>query len=282
MNRLDTDIRARMVSCLVEGTGVRPTARIVNVSINAVQRLIREIGPKCKRLHDERVRGLSCQKIQADEAWAFTYCRQKNVGRAKMAPAWSGDTWVWTAMCSTTKIVPAWVIGARNVRYGRVLIRDLASRITGPFEMNTDGLKAYGAALGFTPWPVDHAQVIKVYATPSGTWNDRENRYQAPALKSIRKERVWGNPDTENASTSFVERMNLGLRMQNQKLRRLTNGFAKRLEMLQHSMAIYYTFYNFCRPHQSLGGQTPAQVQGLTDRRWSVADLVTLSEENRG
>jgi hypothetical protein len=36
--------------------------------------------------------------------------------------------------------------------------------------------------------------------------------------------------------------------------------------------------YNLCRPHQTLGGLTPAQVAGVADHRWTVAELVGLLE----
>ena len=41
------------------------------------------------------------------------------------------------------------------------------------------------------------------------------------------------------------------------------------------SLAIYYMHYNFVRIHQSLR-VTPAMAAGVTDRLWSVADLMGL------
>jgi hypothetical protein len=35
-------------------------------------------------------------------------------------------------------------------------------------------------------------------------------------------------------------------------------------------------YYNFCRKHQSLKGMTPAMAAGLTDYRWTAADLLSL------
>jgi IS1 family transposase len=279
MNRLSVEDRARIVSCLVEGMGVRPTARVVGVSVNTVQKLIRDLAPACWRYHDEKVRGLSCEKIQADEAWAFNYCREKNVVRAKAAPKAAGDVWVWTAICAQTKIVPTWYVGDRDSEAAWAFMGDLGHRIEGRFELNTDGLPAYRHGLmNANSSRIDYAQIVKTYATPSGVWNDRENRYQGPRLKSVRRRRIRGNPDVPAASTSFSERMNLGIRMQGAKMRRLSNTHAKRIEMLRNSMTIYYVFYNFCRPHQSLGGQTPAMAAGLTDRWLTTEDLVALGE----
>jgi len=40
-------------------------------------------------------------------------------------------------------------------------------------------------------------------------------------------------------------------------------------------VALYTVFYNFCLIHKSLR-VTPAMAAGLTDRFWSIEDIVTL------
>jgi transposase InsO family protein len=57
---------------------------------------------------------------------------------------------------------------------------------------------------------------------------------------------------------------------------RLINGFSKKVENLIASVAIHYMRYNFCRPHLSLKGQTPAQAAGVETRKWSVMDFIGL------
>lgn len=126
--------------------------------------------------------------------------------RAVCASAEAGDVWIWTAICAQTKIVPTWLAGDRNAESARAFLGDLSPRIEGRYELNTDGLQAYRSGLGaIDPGQVDYAQVIKTYATASGTWNDRENRYKGPKLQCITRKRVMGDPDTERASTSFSE-----------------------------------------------------------------------------
>jgi hypothetical protein len=41
-------------------------------------------------------------------------------------------------------------------------------------------------------------------------------------------------------------------------------------------LAITVVYYNFCRKHLSLKGQTPAMAAGLTEYRWTAADLLSL------
>ena len=36
--------------------------------------------------------------------------------------------------------------------------------------------------------------------------------------------------------------------------------------------------YNFCRPHMTLG-QTPAMAAGLTDRAWTVDDILDILQQ---
>jgi hypothetical protein len=63
---------------------------------------------------------------------------------------------------------------------------------------------------------------------------------------------------------------------------RLTNAFSKKIENHAHAVALHFVHYNFCRPHQTLTRtakgiyRTPAMVAGLTNRVWTVADLVAL------
>jgi hypothetical protein len=56
---------------------------------------------------------------------------------------------------------------------------------------------------------------------------------------------------------------------------RLTNAFSKKIENHCHSLALYFLYYNFVRIHKSLK-VTPAMAAGVTDRLWSVEDIVAL------
>ena len=56
---------------LVEGTGVRATARLCKVSLNTVLRFTKRFGKHAEHFHDTQVRGIRPQQIQPDEAWAF-------------------------------------------------------------------------------------------------------------------------------------------------------------------------------------------------------------------
>jgi hypothetical protein len=76
-------------------------------------------------------------------------------------------------------------------------------------------------------------------------------------------------------ATSHVERQNLNMRMSMRRFTRLTNGFSKKVENLEHAVAIHFMHYNFCRVHQTLR-VTPAMAAGIADRVWELDELIAL------
>ena len=45
-----------------------------------------------------------------------------------------------------------------------------------------------------------------------------------------------------------------------------------------HALALYFAFYNFCRIHKTLR-MSPAMAAGITDRLWSLEDIVAKIDE---
>jgi hypothetical protein len=89
-------------------------------------------------------------------------------------------------------------------------------------------------------------------------------------------------PDLSKASTSYVERQNLSMRMGMRRFTRLTNAFSKKVENLAHAVSLHYMHYNFARPHATLtkaaGGYptTPAMAAGVANRVWTHRDIAAL------
>ena len=103
-----------------------------------------------------------------------------------------------------------------------------------------------------------------------------EARYSPPKCNGGHKQSKIGFPDPSLVSTSHVERCNLTMRMSMRRFTRLTNAFSKKVENLQHAVALHFVHYNFCRKHMSLEGKTPAMAAGLMDRALSMADLLAI------
>lgn len=60
------------------------------------------------------------------------------------------------------------------------------------------------------------------------------------------------------------------------------NGSMKKLTTEQRvrviALDLHTCIYNWTRKHTTLKGQTPAMAAGLTDRVWSIGDIVELLE----
>jgi len=78
------------------------------------------------------------------------------------------------------------------------------------------------------------------------------------------------------ATTCHAERMNLSVRLFNRRFTRKTLGFSKKLDNLRHAVTIFAAHFNFVRKH-SAHGRTPAQAAGLTDRAWTIEELLTMA-----
>jgi IS1 family transposase len=281
MNKLPLAKRTQILAMLCEGSSMRSVSRIADVSINTVAKLLVEAGEACLALHDETVRDVKASRIQCDEIWSFCYAKAKNVPTAKAAPNGAGDVWTWTAIDADTKLMVSYFVGDRGAESAMILMDDLRSRIVNRVQLTTDGHKPYLEAVeGAFGVDVDYAQLVKIYGSATGGREGRgsEMRYSPAECTGIRKRTVEGRPDDAHISTSYVERANLSIRMQNRRFTRLTNAFSKKLENHIHALALYFAFYNFCRIHKSLR-VTPAMAAGITDSLWTLDDIVAKIDE---
>ena len=272
MNRLPAEKRAQILTLLVEGSSMRSAARIVDVSINTVSKLLADAGEACARHHDATVRNVTARRIQADEIWSFCYAKQRRVATAKAAPEGAGDVWTWTALDQDTKLIVSWLVGGRDSGYALDFMDDLRARLANRVQLTTDGHRAYLEAIedAFGA-DVDYAQLVKLY----GPSPDGERRYSPPVCIGARKQPIMGMPDPASITTSHVERHNLTMRMSMRRFTRLTNAFSKRIKGHCDALALYFTHYNFCRVHKTLG-KTPAMAAGLADRPMTMRDIVEL------
>jgi hypothetical protein len=86
--------------------------------------------------------------------------------------------------------------------------------------------------------------------------------------------RVVGNP--QHISTSYIERQNVILRMQDCRFTRVTNAFSKKLENLAGAAAFYVALRNLCRVHEALR-VTPAMQLRAIDYIWRVGEPVDVA-----
>ena len=85
MNKLSADERARILQLLCEGMSIRAVVRTTGASKNTIVKLLNDAGAALGAYQDSVFRNLTCQRVQVDEIWSFTYAKAKNVEKAKAA-----------------------------------------------------------------------------------------------------------------------------------------------------------------------------------------------------
>jgi IS1 family transposase len=276
MNKLPNETRVQILSLLCEGSSLRSISRVCDVSINTVTKLLVDAGNACAAHHDKHVRGVKAKRIQCDEIWSFCYAKSKNVRDAKTPVEGAGDVWTWTGIDPDSKLIVSWMVGSRDADCAKSLMDDLAARLETRVQLTTDGHNAYLEAVeeAFGA-EIDYAMLIKLYgASPESA----AGRYSPAECIGIRKQAIEGLPDFDYISTSHVERHNLTMRMQMRRFTRLTNAFSKKLENHYHALSLYFVFYNFVKLHKTIR-MSPAMAAGVTDRLWSMEDIVRLVDE---
>src|SRR5271156_3167155 len=238
MNKLSTSDRAKVVSCLVEGNSIRSTVRMTGVAKNTVVKLLADLGKACSEYQDKTFRNLTCKRLQCDEIWSFVGAKEGNIPTEEKGKG-RGDCWTWTAIDAETKLIPCWFVGNRDGDAAYHFMHDLAGRLAHRVQMTTDGFRPYLRAVedAFGS-EIDYAQLIKIYgpsfnATPAA-------RYSPAQCMGARKGKIVGKPDFAHVSTSICERNNLNMRMGMRRMTRLTNAFSKKVENLEHAVALHF------------------------------------------
>ncbi len=122
---------------LVEGVGINATARVTDVSNEAVLKLLADMGYACIKLHDERVRGLKAARIACDEIWPFVHRKSKHVVKANAALAEAGECWAGTAIDTDSKLVVSYLTRRRSPGNAAALMLDLAGPVTNSTQITT-------------------------------------------------------------------------------------------------------------------------------------------------
>lgn len=277
MKQLDNQRRVQVIAALVEGTSINATVRMTGVAKNTVLKLLSDVGMACAAYQDKAFRNLTSQNIQCDEIWSFVGTKAKNVPDDRKGEFGIGDVWTWVALDADTKLVPCCLVGTRDHISANAFLQDLADRLASRVQLTTDGHRPYMDAVRQAfGWDIDYARLVKIYG--SGTPKDGQTRYSPAECIGCETLVVSGNPEKDLISTSYIERQNLTMRMSMRRFTRLTNGFSKKVENHAHAIALHYMYYNFVRVHQTLKC-TPAMASGVTDKRWTIEDIVEMYVE---
>lgn len=260
------------LSLLLEGMSIRAIERLTGLHRDTIGDLILLVGDNCQRLLETKIKDVQAKDVQVDEIWSFVGCKEKT----RVAHGYGeelGDSWTFTAIERNTKLILAHHVGQRDNATCWQFLLKLAKATSGRFQLTSDGLTAYKLNVPFVfGMRVDFAQLIKTYQA-----SQEVTRYSPAKIESIEKRPLFGDCDFERISTSHVERHNLTIRMNNRRFTRLTNAHSKSHKHHVAMQAIFFAWYNFCRKHETLKGKTPAMASGISDKSWSMSQLLEFA-----
>jgi len=274
MNNLPRELQISVLHHLVRKNGINDIQDLTKVSKNTILRLLENAGNACRRFQDRTFRDLQFRRIQCDEIWTFCYAKKKNATPDLKEKHLAGDSWIWTAIDTKSRVLFSYLVGGTREQIAAdTFLTDISNRLSKKFQMTTDGNVYYLDAIkaGVILESRLHYGILrKEYTMHNGKRNTNN-------LK-LEKFSVIGNPKEKHISTSYVERYNLTLRTNVSRLIRKTNCFTKKIENLDHHLALFTMYYNFVRIHKTLG-TTPAVVAGLADRPMSFGDIVDMTND---
>jgi len=268
-NILPLEKQVTIIHALAEGSSIRSIERMTGVHGDTIGRLALRIGQSCKKIMDEKMRGLNCQNVEVDEIWGFIGAKQKNARRARAY----GDVWTFIALDADTKLIPSFIVGKRDMYHTRAFMEDLAGRLSRRVQISSDALIAYPEAIerGFGS-EVDYGQLVKTFSCVNLAKN-AASRYSPAEVVKVERTAISGTPDMARITTSHIEKQNHTLRMHCRRLTRLTNAFSKKFENFEAAVALNFAYYNFCKTNRAIR-MTPAQAAGIESSAWTVEELV--------
>ena len=271
MYRLSVRKRAELLSLLCEGCSLATITRHTGAHKMTILSLLQEAGAVSAAYLDRELRGLRVRRVQADEVWSYCYMKEKRVPLVHKGTPGLGDTWLWLAICTESKLVISHHVGSRGTDSAVVFVKDLASRLHDRIQLSTDGHRPYIDAVsqGFYEDSIDYAMIAKKAIVSEG---DAETVTGYP---------IFGDPDPLHINTSYIERYNLTVRMTDRRYTRKTNGFSKSLDNHKHSVALHILYYNYVRGHMALDGRTPAMRIGLSKHPWYYEDIIELIDKTK-
>jgi IS1 family transposase len=221
--------------------------------------------------------------------------------------------WVWTAIDPETKLLLSVQVGDRTLAMAQAMLHHIAQILAPgcvPLFLS-DGYAHYLTAIvtHFGHWvqpPRRQAQG----PTPKPRWMPLAELLYAQVVKTLRRRRlvavkhhvVFGTKAAVDQvlaacgwqiNTAFVERLNLSLRQRVAAMRRRSATSCKGEDGLSQHLALFQVYHNFVLPHASLRQAlaepiatngtgsakgwrpcTPAMAAGLTDRVWSLKEVL--------
>jgi transposase-like protein len=279
---------ARSLDAMLRGDTQTSTARTRGHRRETLRRWRRRAAPCARAVDQDFVTDLSITDLELDEQWSFA-------GKKKAPFAESsecGAAWWHKAMARESRLIVEQFVSPRTAEAAELLVNSSFDRLAARSlpRVSSDGYDAYTQALSeqvkaVTLYPLQWALLRgkrgrpptpKVIPDPSLVYGQVVKQRAGRRVVKVEKRLVLGPIATELAhiSTSLLERQHGTARSRNRYLVRKTYAFAKRVEYMDDQCALDKTFYNFCRTHRGLKGETPAMRQGIADHVWRIDEVL--------
>lgn len=273
------DLITLVLTLLAHGCPLQAIVIAFLLDERTVGQWARDAGAHCRQVHEHLVETgqVSTQHVQADELWV------KLVG-AK----------VWQAMALAVES-RLWLGGVISAVRDQALITRLVARVRASVAsldvlVCVDGLRSYVVAVtrAFRVKVPRHGrrgrcrhvlaeglQLGQVVKSHSGRrLTDVARRVVHGTAEGIRAV-LQATGTGRDIHTAYIERLNATFRGRWAGLARKSRRLARTVGLAEAGMWLVGTVYNFCTPHASLDGQTPAVAAGLVPQRWTPGELFT-------
>jgi IS1 family transposase len=287
-----------VLTALAEGLDISAAVRVFGHQHATITTWLTRAGEHSATLHDRIFRQLHLLHIQLDEM------------RTRLRSQ-AHTLWLWVAVDPISKIIPVLYLGTRTQDAAHAVIHDLRRKLVPGCipAFTSDGLNLYFYALTahFGQWVAALGRRKRQWQVAAGLiYGQVKKRYQRRRLVRVTSVMRCGTRATlqmtltglglsGTLNTAFVERVNLTLRQSVAALLRRTWSTAQEAPQLLLHLEWWLAYYHFVRLHESLrvllaqprqrGGKripqryrqrTPAMAAGLTGRRWTVRELLTV------
>jgi len=273
----------------LEGLCPEAVARIESVHPTTVQRWIERAYQQASAADQKVITNVVSENVELDELHSFAGA--KHPDEQEDDPKEVGPHWTHCAMERQSRLLLEVVVGPRTEQSALKLVDGAADRL----EPNcwplwsSDGWEPYRFALTVVFATLIHFIRTKrrgrpkepqVVPDPRLRYGQVVKQRIGRRLVSVTRRVVFGVEEViplTAISTSLLERLNGTIRQQVVPLHRKTRSFAKCRRALDTQTQLFKSYYNLCRKHSTLKGKTPAQSAGLTERAWTLRELLTFN-----
>jgi IS1 family transposase len=259
---------------MVQGLGIRGTARVFEVDPNTVLQWLVEAAAQLQAFSQHVLRDVRVRQVQLDELFALLSAVQDGAVSAAEAIVRleRSPQWVWVAMDPESKLLLAFDVGDRTLALAQRLVHHVTQVVApdcAPLFL-TDGFREYLTALltHYGHWVQPPRRQAQGPA-PKPRWRPLPQLLYAQVVKTVRRRRlvgvthrvVFGTLEAVQQvlavcgwqiNTAFVERINLNLRQHVAAVGRRVTTLCKGEDGLRQQLGLYHVYYNFCLPHASL------------------------------